>query len=58
LYRLFKRGTIKTPEHKTKYGKIYFVYKDEKSVIFESIVLGRKWLFGVVLVLLNDYEAW
>jgi hypothetical protein len=58
LYRVFKRGTLKDPEHKAKYGKIYIVYKDEKSVIFESIVLGRKWIFGVVLVLFYNHEAW
>ena len=56
LFRLFNNGTIKDPDHKAKYGKIYIIYKDEESVAFESITLCRKWFFGVGLVLLYEYE--
>lgn len=52
LYRIFSKGSIKDKDFETKYGAMYKLYKDEKSVKFECVILFRKAIFSVVLVLL------
>jgi hypothetical protein len=52
LYKIFSKGSIKDKDFENKYGEMYRLYKDEKSVKFECVILFRKAIFAIVLVLL------
>ena len=56
LYRILKDGKLKDNGYKKKYGKIFEIYKNQKSAAFECVPFFRKWVYSVVLVVFpNTY---
>ena len=55
LYKVLKNdfvNTIEKANHNAKYDKIYIIYKNKKSSLFECISLLRKWMFALSVTVL------
>lgn len=57
LRKILKGKKLSNDKDKLLYGKIFCIYKNEESAMFECVILLRKFLFGLSLVWFHDYPV-